>query len=164
MMEQLSILNENEKVYWIITNDKDPRAIALADRHYSRKTPKSKKGFMGPGEQIVLISPDGTAIFGWLKAKPEFRGDKIDGVYCSIFRNEGPELSSKLILEAEKFALQKWPDTKLFFTYVDPSKVRSKRPGWAFIKAGWKEAGTNKNGKLLLLTKEIKKGGSENDK
>ena len=139
----------NEKVYWLISHDMNTNGQKLADRHYSRKTPQSKKGFVGPGEKMVLLSYDGKALFAWLYSKPELRGDKIDGVNCTIFRNEGSELSSKLILEAEKFAYEKWPGKKLF-TYVDPLKVKSARPGWCFIKAGWQIVGKSKRGLILL--------------
>lgn len=80
----------------------------------------------------------------------------MDGINCTIFRNEGPELSSKLIAEAERWALRRWPGAKRFFTYVNGEKVKSKRPGWCFIKAGWKDSGTNKSGKLILLVKEMR--------
>jgi hypothetical protein len=146
----------NEPVYWIISHDMNPIAQKLADRHYSRKTPGSTKGFMGPGEKLVLLSPDGKALFAWLRSDPELRADHIDGVCCTIFRNEGPVLSSKLILEAEKFAHERWPDLKLF-TYVSKEKVQSKNPGWCFIKAGWKLVGENKTGKLRLFEKEAQR-------
>ena len=146
----------NEPVYWIISHDMNPIAQKLADRHYSRKTPGSTKGFIGPGEKLVLLSPDGKALFAWLRSDPELRGDHIDGVNCTIFRNESRVLSSKLILEAEKFARKRWPDLKLF-TYVSKEKVKSKNPGWCFMKAGWKLVGENKTGKLRLFTKEIVK-------
>lgn len=143
----------NSKVYWLISHDMDPKAQKLADRHYSRKTPGSTKGFMEPGEKLVLISPQGDALFTWLRSRPEYRGDRINGVNCQIFRNEGHELSSKLILEAEKLAREKWPGL-LLFTYVSIKKVRSKMPGWCFIKAGWKFQGYNKSGELKLFVKE----------
>lgn len=146
----------DEPVYWVISHDMNPKAQELADRHYSRKTPGSKKGFIGPGEKLVLLSPTGDALFTWLRSRADYRGDKIDGVNCTIFRNEGPVLSSKLILEAEKFAHDRWPGLKLF-TYVSKAKVKSKNPGWCFMKAGWKPAGENKSGELRLLTKEALK-------
>ena len=142
----------DEEVYWTISHDMNPIAQRLADRHYSRKTPGAKTGFVGPGEKMVLLSSDGKALFAWLHSDPKLRADGIDGVNCTIFRNEGPVLSSKLIIEAEKFANEKWPGKKLF-TYINPKKVRSKRPGWCFIKAGWKQVGISKKG-LLLFTKE----------
>ena len=146
----------DEPVYWVISRDMNPIAQKLADRHYSRENPGSKKGFIGPGEKIVLLSSDGKALFAWLRQDPELRLDHIDGVNCTIFRNEGPVLSSKLILEAEKFAHDRWPGLKLF-TYVSKEKVKSKNPGWCFIKAGWKPAGENKSGELRLLIKEALK-------
>ena len=143
----------DEPVYWVISRDMNPIAQKLADRHYSRENPGSKKGFIGPGEKIVLLSSDGKALFAWLRQDPELRLDHIDGVNCTIFRNEGPVLSSKLILEAEKFAHDRWPGLKLF-TYVSKEKVKSQNPGWCFMKAGWKPAGENKSGELRLLVKE----------
>ena len=143
----------NEPVYWVISHDMNPIAQKLADRHYSRKTPGSKKGFVRPGEKLVLLSPDGNALFVWLRADPALREDHIDGVNCTIFRNESSVLSSKLVLEAEKFAHGRWPGLK-FFTYVSKEKVKSKNPGWCFMKAGWKLVGENKTGKLRLFVKE----------
>ena len=147
---------DGKETHWIITHDRNPRAQEIADRHYSRKHPGSTKGFVGPGEKIVLISEDNRALFVWLYARAEMRGDGIDGAYCSIFRNEGPILSSELIREAERFAREKWPDKQLF-TYVNPKKIKSSKPGYCFIKADWKLTGKNKSGKLLLFTKERKR-------
>ena len=146
----------NEPVYWVISHDMNPIAQKLADRHYSRENPGSRKGFIGPGEKVVLLSSDGKALFAWCHQDPELRLDHIDGVNCTIFRNEGSVLSSKLILEAEKFARDRWPGLKLF-TYVSKAKVKSKNPGWCFMKAGWKPAGENKSGELRLLVKEALK-------
>lgn len=146
-----NLLGEN--TYWLVSHDMNPIAQRLADRHYSRRHPGSKKGFVGPGEKLVLLGSDGKSLFVWLRAKPELRGDRIDGVNCTMFRNEGGMLSSTLILEAERFARERWPDVPRLFTYVSLAKVRSKRPGWCFLKAGWKETGTNKSGKLLLFEK-----------
>jgi hypothetical protein len=146
----------NEPVYWVISHDMNPIAQKLADRHYSRENPGSRKGFIGPGEKIVLLSSDGKALFAWCRQNPELRLDHIDGVNCTIFRNESSVLSSKLILEAEKFAHDRWPGLKLF-TYVSKAKVKSKNPGWCFMKAGWKPTGENKSGELRLLIKEALK-------
>ena len=141
----------DEQVYWILSHDGNIHARKLADRHYSRKT-KGSKYFVGIGEKIVLVSPDGKALFTWVRSRSEYRGDGIDGVNCQIFRNESPVLSSKLILEAEKFAIERWPGLKLF-TYVSKTKVKSKNPGWCFMKAGWKLVGENKKGNLRLFIK-----------
>lgn len=143
---------DGHETHWLLSNERNRIAQRLADRHYSRKHPGSTTGFVGPGQKIVLLSDDGKALFVWVYAQPELRGDKIDGVYCSIFRNEGPVLSSILILEAERFARQRWPGKKLF-TYVNKEKVKSKNPGWCFQKAGWQLTGVNKSGKLRIFEK-----------
>ena len=146
------------QVTWLPVSDHDPGLRQLADRHYSRKTPGAKK-YVGPGEYLALITPDGKAGFIWRKTKPELRADGQEGIECTLFRNEAPELylSSELILQAEKLALVKWPDDTRFFTYVDPRKVRSSYPGYTFIRAGYKRIGTNKSGRLIILAKVVKK-------
>ena len=142
-------------VLWLQSHDRNPFATALADRHYSRKHIGAKNGFVGPGEKLVLMSPDNRALFVWLRANPDYRGDKQKGINCTIFRNESSVLSSKLISEAEAWALKRWPDEKRLFTYVGKTKVKSSKPGWCFIKAGWKIVGENKSGKLVLLEKLV---------
>src|SRR5688500_15566533 len=82
----------------------DPRTAALADRHYSRRTPGSPQ-FMPPGQTIVLYHEAG-AVFGWWRPHPKSgikQMNGLDGWTCTIFRNESALLSSDLILEAEKF-------------------------------------------------------------
>ncbi len=136
-------------MYWIKTRDGDPKARELADRHYSRK----KKGaalFCGPGQKLVLVTPDYRALFVWRKAI--YRKDNQVGVECTLFRNEGDILSSQLIKEAEEFAKQKWPGER-FFTYVWGKKVKSSNPGYCFVKAGWRKCGKNKDGRLTIFEK-----------
>ena len=145
-----------EKTTWLSVSDHNLELRALADRHYSRKTKGAEK-YIGPGEYLALITPEGKAGFIWRKTKFELRKDNQRGIECTLFRNEAQELylSSYLILEAEKLALQKWPETKRFFTYVNPAKIKSTYPGFTFIKAGYKKVGLNKSRKLVILAKEV---------
>lgn len=94
-----------EKTTWLIVSDHDTELRKLADRHYSRKTKGAKK-YVGPGEYLALITPEGRAGFIWRKTKIELRNDGQEGIECTLFRNEAQELylSSCLILEAEKLA------------------------------------------------------------
>ena len=46
---------------WDIVTKFDPRAAALADRHYSRRKIGSPQ-FMPPGETLVLLTPDARAL------------------------------------------------------------------------------------------------------
>lgn len=132
---------------WDVVHDGNKKAQALADRHYSRKTVGASK-FCGPGQILVLLGCHGYALFVWRKSK--YRKDGLKGVECTIFRNESAALSSYLIIEALKIARNRWPNEN-FFTYVNPSKIKSTDPGHCFKKAGWRKVGTNKTGKLILL-------------
>jgi hypothetical protein len=132
--------------YWVGVHDADPRAVPIYRRHYSAN-PKANNwcGFSGNGQTMVLLTLDCKALWNWRFVKEE-------GVVCSVFRNEGPILSSKLILEAEELAWRRWPGQRLF-TYCWDAKVASVNPGYCFKKAGWRVCGRNKDGRLTILEK-----------
>ena len=141
--------------YWYSIKDGNDRGRYLYLRHYSARHYKDnrlRRLFVGPGEKLVLMTTDGMALFVWRK----FRSmDNQSGVNCSIFRNEGPYLSSDLIKDACKIAWQKWPGERLY-TYINKGKVKSPNPGYCFKLAGWEYINDNQNGKLAIL--EIKTG------
>jgi hypothetical protein len=123
---------------WQVRTRLDRAANALADRHYSRRRPGS--GQVGPpGRKLVLVSPDETAL--WLTHWPyaELAMDGLDAWRCSIFRNEGPVLSSDLIRAAMDLTERLWEGRPAdgWVTWVDTRKVRSSNPGCCFLKAGW---------------------------
>lgn len=135
----------------------DHTAAALADRHYSRRT-KGSPQFMPPGETLVLVVAAATSVFGWRRPHPlsgviELNG--LDGWTCTIFRHEGPELASELILAAERalVAIKQSCGPDGLITYVFDEKVRSNNPGWCFKCAGWKATGRSKDGRKTLLQK-----------
>lgn len=135
------------KIAWYQVKETNPLARGLADRHYSRITPGHPL-FVGPGEErMILMSADNTALFVWRKTR--FRQDGQKGIECSIFRNEGPRMSSYLIQEAVKLARMKWPGERLF-TYVNGKKIRSTDPGHCFIMAGWRKCGKSAGGLTIL--------------
>lgn len=146
--------------YFTRTTKFDRQAARLADNHYSRRTPGSPQ-FMPPGETIVLITPDALALFGWWRPHPNSGLEAmngLDGWTCTIFRNTGPILSSRLILDAELHlftpAIAPGPDGML--TYVWDKKIRSTNPGCCFKKAGWRVHPTkprSADGKKTLLWK-----------
>lgn len=153
------LLIEPPLKYWLIVRDGDPELLSLVNRHYSRRKPANKShGYIGPGRKLLLRTAKGDAVFGWLYAKVEYRMDNLDGFNCTIFRNESKHLSSDMILEAEKIALEHYKCIPRdgFFTYVEPSKIKSVNPGYCFKKAGWKQVGTSKSGKIILK-KEIRR-------
>jgi hypothetical protein len=146
---QTSLLN----VQWIPVKDGNDTGRAIFDNHYSRRhyrDGRKPKLYVGPGEKIVLITPDAGAVFIWRK----FKDDAIPpqhGVNCAAFRREfGSVVASKMIRAAEHFAWERWPGERLY-TYVDTKKTRHKRdPGRCFRKAGWKPCGHTKSGQLIL--------------
>lgn len=141
-------------LYWQACRDGDDGARSLFDRHYSRivyKDGRAPKLFVGPGQKEVLITLDGLAIFVWRKFK-DASGQQ--GVNCAVFRNEGPILSSLLILDAERIAAARWPGDRLY-TYVNPRGIRSTNPGACFKRAGWSTCGITKWNKLIILEKKV---------
>ena len=137
--------------HWYSAREDDPRGFALYQRHYSAKhrPPGRSKHFVGPGEKMVLLTAQADAVFVWRLERPRMRRDGQTGVYCVIFRNESPYLSSELIREAEALAWARWPGQRLF-THVREDAVASPVPGWCFIRARWKRSGRSANGLLQL--------------
>ena len=139
---------------WVQVRDADPDARALYERHYScyRYADGRKRiKFIGPGEYIALMTADCEALFVWRKFIPM---DGQQGVNCSVFRNEGPHLSSSLIREAERWAVERWGETRAY-TYVNQEAVKSRNPGYCFKVAGWRVCGRTKKRGLLILEKEL---------
>jgi hypothetical protein len=124
----------------------DPEMSALADRHYSRQSLGARE-FMGNGKTLVLRDQKGLVVFGWLW-QPE-RNDGQRGYNCTIFRNEGPRLSSEIILEAEQVVTERWGANRLF-TFINPTKIRSPNPGFCFKCAGWHRCGVSGRGYQIL--------------
>lgn len=137
---------------WIEVKDGNATAREIFNGHYSRRTyadGRNPQLFVGPGEKIVLVTPEADALFVWRRF---ISADGQQGINCAVFRNESEKLSSHLILEAEKWAGARWPGERMY-TYVNPRKVRSTHPGYCFLKAGWQICGTTKWNKLLILEK-----------
>ena len=148
---------------WSLTHDGDPRAYALAARHYTfhryldgrreRETYRNRRLFVGPGEKLVLLSRDAQALFVWRKFLSR---DGQTGVNCALFRNEGAFCgevkSSRLILAAEVWAWARWPGERLY-TYVDARRVRSSNPGFCYLAAGWRKCGVTKVRRLIIFEK-----------
>jgi hypothetical protein len=139
--------------YWYASTRADPRAAALYRRHYSAEK-NARPGiralnFMGPGETMVLLTTRCDALFAWQKNRAP-RLDGQVGVICTVFRNEGPILSSELVRDADQMAWARWPGER-HFTYVWDAKIRSSNPGYCFLMAGWRRCGRNADGRLTIL-------------
>lgn len=133
-----------------MARDGDDTARTLFQLHYSYKPyadGRRPKLFVGPGEKLVMLRRDANALFVWRKF---VSGDGQQGVNCAVFRNEGDELSSTLIREADAIADERWPGER-HYTYVNPRKIRSSNPGYCFKAAGWWTCGETKHNKLTIL-------------
>jgi hypothetical protein len=144
---------------WVPVRDGDASARAIFDRHYSRRRyadGRKPKLIVGPGDKLLLLRADGSALFAWRRHKSHAGQE---GVECSIFRREDGPLASILILEAEVPARGRWPGQR-FYTFVNPRKVEPTmvrgHPVWGFCfyKADWRFAGLSKKAGLHILAKE----------
>jgi hypothetical protein len=151
--------------HWQLTTSGkfDKIGCALADGHYSRRTPGSPQ-FMPPGQTIVLVSRDKQALWGWWRPHPS-SGLKsmngLDGWTCSIFRNTGGVLSSELVLDAERMLAWSGVDCgpSGMITYVWCKRVQSPNPGFCFQRAGWKKTGWSADRRKRLLQKPFSLAG-----
>lgn len=145
--------------YWLPAKDGDERATALYRRHYSfcgykdgrlSDTSNGNRWLIaGPGQKLLLMTTGCDALFVWRKFID--KSGQV-GVNCAVFRNESGILSSVLILEAEEWAWQRWPGSRLY-TYVNAGKIASANPGYCFKRAGWHTCGVTKSRKLVILEK-----------
>ena len=139
---------------WQLSHRFDPRALPLADRHYSRRKPGSPQ-FVPPGRCFVLLTPVADAL--WVTSWPfaDYVRHRWGGAWvCSLFRNEGPALSSDLVREACAATVAHWgpPPPLGMVTFVDRRKVRAKRHfGLCFRAAGFEEDGYTQKDRLLAL-------------
>lgn len=140
---------------WHVSHRADPRALPLANRHYSRQTPESPQ-FVAPGRNLVLLTGDASALWVTLWQREEFTDHAWPGGWCcALFRNERPDrdLSSELIREAVAATRARFgePPPMGFVTFVNPSKTRRKRdPGRCFRRAGFRVVGETASGLLVL--------------
>lgn len=137
---------------WELSHRGDPKAVRLADRHYSRQKPGTPQ-FMPPGRALVLWQPG--AVWGSAWPYAEYVKHAWGGAWlCCIFRNEGAGRASDLIREAVAITRFVWGEAPALgmVTFVDPRKVRHKRdPGRCFLKAGFTRLKVGpKDGKLAF--------------
>jgi hypothetical protein len=141
-------------VNWHLSWRADPRARRIADRHYNRQTVGAPQ-FVPPGRCLVLVTTDADAL--WITSWPfaPYVKHAWPGAWvCSAFRNEGPLLSSSLIVEAVACTRHRMgePPQLGMVSFVDRGKVRKKRdPGRCFLRAGFERVGETAGGLLAFL-------------
>lgn len=139
--------------YWYRSHRADPRAAAVADRHYNRQKIGSPQ-FVPPGRCLVLLTRGADAL--WVTSWPfaEYVKHAWGGAWiCSCFRNESPHRASDLIREAVAVTRGHYgePPALGMVTFVDRAKVRrTRRYGYTYLKAGFQVCGETKGGLLAL--------------
>lgn len=133
----------------------DPRALPLADAHYSRQRPGTPQ-FVPPGRCLVLLTPDADALWTSSWPYPEYVRHAWAGAWvCSLFRREAacPVLASELVRQAVAATRWAWgePPALGMVTFVDATKVRHKRDyGRCFRRAGFRHVGETAGGLVAL--------------
>lgn len=136
---------------WRKSHRFDPAALVLADRHYSRRKPGTPQ-FVPPGRCTVLLRPDAVWVTSWPFA--EYVRHAWPGAWVnSMFRSEGSDLASSLILSAIAATRSAWNPPELgIVTFVDPRKVPGTKTrkgtvyGYCYMKAGFEHVGFTKGG------------------
>lgn len=133
---------------WRVSDRAEPAALRIADRHYNRQKVGTPQ-FVPPGRCLVFLTHAEDAL--WVTSWPfaEFVRHAWGGAWVnSLFRNEGPTLSSHLIASAISATRAFWEPPQLgIVSFVDADKTRRKRdPGRCYRRAGWKHVGFTKGG------------------
>ena len=142
---------------WRVVTREHQGARQLADRHYTRRPKqRGKRVFAAPGGVLVLLAESFWGRAAWVTRRSDFDKHQWPGAWCcTLFRNEGPWLSSRLIEQAVSRTHAAWGRAPHgWVTFVDPSKVKSTNPGFCFLQAGWKRIGWTPGGhgrKSLLV-------------
>lgn len=140
---------------WHLSSRFDPRAVAIADRHYNRQKIGSPQ-FVPPGRCLVLLTANADAL--WVTSWPfaQYVRHAWAGAWVnSCFRNEseGQFLSSELIRDAVSATsafFEEIPNLGMI-TFINRDKVKRKRDfGRCYRRAGFSEVGETKGGLLAL--------------
>lgn len=139
---------------WRLVTRTDPRAVAIADRHYSRQKVGALH-FVPPGRSVVLLAPDAL----WATSWPKYAQHAWAGAWInSLFRNESNVIASTLIRQAiaATRAVFGEPPEQGMITFIDPRYVKptpvrgQKVYGWTYRKAGFHPIGETAKGLLVF--------------
>jgi hypothetical protein len=140
-------------VIWQRSHRFDPRAVSLADGHYSRQKPGTPQ-FMKTGSCAVFYAETETGKAVWGTSWQRVVKHRWPGAWeCAIFRNLGAARASLLIRQAVAATRAHYgePPALGMITFIDPEKVRPKSdPGHSFIIAGFRPDGETVGGLICL--------------
>ena len=138
---------------WQRSDRFDPRALVLADRHYSRQKPGTSQ-FVKAGSCAVFYAEANGGRALWVTVWQQHVKHDWPGAWeCALFRNEGAGKGRRLILDAVAATRAHYgdPPAQGMITFVDPKHVREKQdPGWTFFIAGFRHVGETTEGLLVM--------------
>lgn len=145
---------------WQPSHRADPKARALADRHYNRQKVGTPQ-FVPPGRCLVLYAENAGGKAFWITSWPfaEYVKHAWAGAWvCSAFRSEGAGKASDLIRSALAATCHHYgePPALGMVTFIDrrkvqPVKVRGVETwGRTWQLAGFRPVGETKGGLLAL--------------
>ncbi len=140
---------------WRWSHRANPRALPLADRHYTRQKHGSPQ-FVPPGRCAVFLTDGADALWVTSWPHPQYvRHAWAGAMLCCLFRREPdcPHRASDLIVAACAATRTYWPDLPDLgmVTFVDPTRIRRKRdPGRCFRRAGFTPVGHTAAGLVAL--------------
>ncbi len=144
---------------WQLTYRADKKAAKIADRHYSRQKPGTDQ-FTPPGRVLVLVTEGYNALWATSWPYPEYVNRDYKSAWVnSLFRKEGTEIASEMILQAVSATLWYFgkPPIEGMITMIDQRKVnpimRRGKPHWGYSyeRAGFKHVGFTKEDKLMIF-------------
>ena len=137
---------------WVRSNRFDWQALPLADRHYNRQKPGTPQ-FVPPGRCLVLKQHQSLWVTSWPFA--EYTKHAWAGAFVnSLFRKEGSEVASELIIAACAATRAEWPEMPELgmVSFIDPNEVHSRKVrgrlciGHSYFEAGFVHVGYTKSG------------------
>lgn len=141
---------------WFFSHQADPRAVPLADRHYSRVRTGTRQ-IAPPGRMLVLLTEQAQALWisSWPYPEMLMRTWCPTAWMCTLFRNESHLLSSELIREAVAATRWYWgePPVDGMVTIINQHKVKSVNPGYCYKKAGFAHIGYTRKGLVIVQLK-----------
>jgi hypothetical protein len=140
-------------VRWLLSHRADPKALPLADRHYSRQKPGTKQ-YVPPGRCLVLLADHEQAL--WVTSWPfaQYVKHAWAGAWVNtFFRKECGGDASPYIRSAIAITRSLWEPPELgCITFVNPKFVRPVHRrgttiyGYSYLKAGFEHVGFPKAG------------------
>ncbi len=135
--------------YWTQIHDDNPmfkQALVSHKVPYSKFRLCKTNPYADGSRRINLMYEMGQAIMGWKRKKSDMG---YHGIQCVLFCNKSNIISSRLLVDGQKLARERFEDER-YFVYLDPNEENYENIRNSFQKAGWKKVGTSKKNLEIL--------------